>query len=229
MRFIASSHRVDQLAYRTKWLVLLVMVLFTLQLVSGVLMHHRGPGWTLTSITRYYAGDQANDHAGDAAAPDHSVEPTPVDEPSAPDDPFGGFGGDPMSPPGPTAPTAPAPPMIDEPARSIAVPRAFGTLLEIAHFHLVMMPLVVFVVAHVFAMCPWGRGRFGGAVAYLTFAGVFLDILSPFAVRYGGGGFAIAKLLGFGLLAGGLAIMLLSSIAALLWLLVMPKPESPRA
>jgi len=49
------------------------------------------------------------------------------------------------------------------------LPRSFGTLLEIAHFPLLAMPLAVFLSAHLFAMCPLGRRRWSGLIAAITF------------------------------------------------------------
>jgi hypothetical protein len=86
---------------------------------------------------------------------------------------------------------APAPP------RTIHVARSFGTLVEVAHLHLVAMPLVLFVVAHLFSMIAAGRGPAGGALCYAGFLCAALDILSPFAVRYGSAAFAPLKLIAF--------------------------------
>lgn len=105
---------------------------------------------------------------------------------------------------------APAPP------RTMHVPRSFGTLVEVAHLHLVAMPLVLFVVAHLFSMIAAGRGAFGGALCYAGFAGAALDILSPFAVRYLSSGFAPLKLAGFFLLEVCLLAMVVMTLIALI-------------
>lgn len=103
---------------------------------------------------------------------------------------------------------APAPP------RTMHVARSFGTLVEVAHLHLVAMPLVLFVVAHLFSMIAAGRGAIGGALCYLGFAGAALDILSPFAVRYLSAGFAPLKLAGFFLLEVCLVAMVVMTLIA---------------
>lgn len=80
-----------------------------------------------------------------------------------------------------------------EPGAPVAPPRvarSFGTLLEVAHFHLVAMPLMLFIVAHLFSMAPFGRARWAGAICYVGFACAFADILAPFAVRYVGDAWA---------------------------------------
>jgi hypothetical protein len=82
-------------------------------------------------------------------------------------------------------------------AAPVTVARSFGTLLEVAHFHLVAMPLLLLVVAHLFSMAPWGRSRWAGAVCYFGFACAFVDILAPFAVRYLSADFAPVKLVAF--------------------------------
>jgi hypothetical protein len=106
----------------------------------------------------------------------------------------------------PTA--APAPP------RTMHVARSFGTLVEVAHLHLVAMPLVLFVVAHLFSMIAAGRTAVGGALCYAGFAGAALDILSPFAVRYLSANFAALKLAGFFLLEFCLVVMVVLTLAA---------------
>jgi hypothetical protein len=98
--------------------------------------------------------------------------------------------------------------------RTMQVARSFGTLVEVAHLHLVAMPLVLFVVAHLFSMIVAGRSAFGGALCYLGFAGAALDILSPFAVRYLSAGFAPLKLAGFFLLEVCLVAMVVMTLIA---------------
>lgn len=103
---------------------------------------------------------------------------------------------------------APAPP------RTMHVARSFGTLVEVAHLHLVAMPLVLFVVAHLFSMIAAGRTALGGALCYAGFAGAALDITMPFAVRYLSAGFAPLKLVGFFLLETCLVAMVVMTLAA---------------
>lgn len=98
------------------------------------------------------------------------------------------------------------------PPRTMHVARSFGTLVEVAHLHLVAMPLVLFVIAHLFSMIPAGRGALGGALCYLGFAGAALDILSPFAIRYLSAGFAPFKLAGFFLLEASLVTMVVMTL-----------------
>jgi hypothetical protein len=102
------------------------------------------------------------------------------------------------------------------PPRTMQVARSFGSLVEVAHLHLVAMPLVLFVVAHLFSMIDAGRGPFGGALCYAGFAGAALDIGMPFAVRYASAGFAPLKLAGFLLLELCLVAMVVMTLVACL-------------
>jgi len=174
MRFFASSHRIDQLAPRTRALILALVAGLVLQLVTGVLLHDHGPGWTPQAIATYYRGS-----AEDARPAD------------------------------PTSAFAIGAPTSEPPATELHVPRSFGTLLEVAHFHLLAMPLAVFLSAHLFAMCPPGRRRWAGWLAAATFACAFADALLPFAVRYHAAFWAWGKLaafLGLVLGHGGMAL-----------------------
>ncbi len=150
------------------------------QAISGVVMHHLGPGWTPASVASYYRGDDqqplasGGDRFGLGASDDADANPP----------------------------------------RTLHVARSFGTLVEVAHLHLVAMPLVLFVVAHLFSMTPAGRGRVGGALCYAGFFGAFCDISAPFAVRYVSAAFAPCKLAGFLVLESCLLVMVLLTLAA---------------
>lgn len=175
MRFFASSHRLVQLAPRTRWLLLGLLAFLALQLCSGIAMHHAGPGWSGASVAAHYG-------APDLAAASPAT------------DPFGGLNGFGSAPPPPSAP----------PDRGLAA----SSIVETAHIHLAIMPLVVFTVAHVFAMTGLGRRRFSGLIAGVAYLGVLGDVGFPFLVREFGALWAWPKLLAFWLLVGGLAFML---------------------
>lgn len=163
IRFFASSHQLSQFAPRTRILCALFLLGILAQAVSGVLMHHLGPGWTPASVAAYYRGDEAGDPAV-----------------TTPGDRFGVVEDESAATPVPT--------------RTMHVARSFGTLVEVAHLHLVAMPLVLFVVAHLFSMTPLGRGAVGGALCYVGFACAAADIMAPFAVRYVSAGIAPVKI-----------------------------------
>lgn len=194
MRFFASSHRIDQLAPRTRWLLLGLLGFLALQIASGVAMHDAGPGWTSASIATHYGAELVDD--GELAAP------------PAMDDPFAA-----VAPP-------PPPPAVDLTSSS---------LMETAHIHLAIMPLVVFTIAHVFAMTGLGRRPGVGWLAGLTYLAVLGDIGIPFLVRSFGEAWAMPKLIAFLLLIGGMAFMLLWSAVVTLRSLLRPAGGAPTA
>lgn len=147
MRFFASSHQLHQLTPRTRILCALFLIGTMLQAVSGVLMHHRGPGWTPISVQEHYLGVQ---------------DPTDSDS---------------------SSPNLGA--------------KEFATLLDVAHMHLVAMPMLLFVVAHLFSMTPVGRARWAGALCYASFAFALVDIMAPFGVRFVSPSYAWPKLVAF--------------------------------
>lgn len=174
MRFLASSHQLHQLTPRTLLLLVLLLAGFALQGLTGVLMHHLGPGWTPSDIAAHYRGDEADA----PLAPDAAGELPPL-----------------------------------------RLGKSFAQLVETAHFHLLAMPLAVFVVAHLFSMAPWGRTRWAGALCVGTFACAFVDVAAPFLVKHVGAGWAWAKLAAFiGLEAGYLGMTLATLVGAALTL-----------
>jgi hypothetical protein len=61
--------------------------------------------------------------------------------------------------------------------------KTFQELLEVTHMHAFMMPVILLVLGHLFFLTDWPapRKRLIAAVAILT---MFLEILTPWAVRY---------------------------------------------
>lgn len=175
MRFLVAGQPLHRLGSRTRMLVLVLALGIALQLVSGLAMQHRGPGWTTTTIAAHYLG-------------------TPPD----------------------LAATVPAN-ALDAGTEVLGTPpRSFDALLEVAHMHLVWMPLLVFLAAHLFSMTPWGAGTWGAVLGYGTLAAALADIAAPFLVRYGGSAWAPAKLLAVVALALGELLMCAGVIAACL-------------
>lgn len=175
MRFFASSHQIHQLAPRSIVLLLLLLLGIAGQCVSGILLHHRGPGWTPASVATHYRG--------------RTVAPETLDD-AALAQALSGTAG-----------------TVDVPAKT------FEALLDVAHMHLVWMPLLVFLVAHLFAMIPAGSGRWGGILGYGTLLAALMDIATPFLVRYQGTPWAAAKLGAFIMLETGMLVM----IIGILW------------
>ncbi|HYE07764.1 MAG TPA: hypothetical protein VEL07_19755 [Planctomycetota bacterium] len=78
MRFFASSHRLDQLTPRTRILTTLLLLGMLGQALSGIAMHHLGPGWTPSSIATHYRGDEGEPTVADPLAPLVFHEPKPL-------------------------------------------------------------------------------------------------------------------------------------------------------
>ncbi len=143
-------------------------------------MHHRGAGWTPTSVREHYLGHQDPELAG-----------------------------------------------AGDEALTIGA-KEFATLLDVAHMHLVAMPMILFIVAHLFSMSPFGRTRWAGALCYLSFLFALADILSPFAIRYWSPAFAWPKLVAFiGLEASLLAMTVATLAAGLATFARRERPEEP--
>jgi hypothetical protein len=74
-------------------------------------------------------------------------------------------------------------------------PKSFHELAEITHFHLFTMPIVFLIIVHIFflTMAPrWLKIT----MAYMSFTGVGLDLLSPWLILYVSEVFALTLLLG---------------------------------
>jgi hypothetical protein len=86
-------------------------------------------------------------------------------------------------------------------------------MMEVSHFHLFSVPVVVLILAHLLYATPISvRARVW--LTALTYLGALLEIGGPWAVRYLAGGFAVLLLAGWILLALGItAIVLLSLVS----------------
>lgn|GEM_PF-293304 len=65
----------------------------------------------------------------------------------------------------------------------MAFPKEFPELLEVTHFHAYIEGIVLLVLAHLFAGVPLPRRWKLGVIA-LAFGSTFLDLSSPWLVRY---------------------------------------------
>src|SRR6266545_6460640 len=85
----------------------------------------------------------------------------------------------------------------------MSFPKQFWQLVEVSHFHLFSVPVVVLILSHLLSATPASvRARVGLTVA--TYTGALLEIGGPFAVRYLAGGFAYVLIVGWALLAAGM-------------------------
>jgi len=102
-----------------------------------------------------------------------------------------------------------------------AVPRTYGSMLEVAHAHFAMMAVVLLLVTHLSIFLPWPvRLRVGLVVA--TFAGAFTQEAGGWLVRFVNPAWAWTKIAGFLALEIGLGVL----IAGLGWHLAR-RPSRP--
>jgi hypothetical protein len=124
------------------------------------------------------------------------------------------------------APAAEAPaaaaagPAIDVPegeerARApIVVPVSYRKLLEVTHFHLFTMPVVLLIVGHLFLATGLGeRAKRGWLVA--ASASVVAHLATPWLVRYGGASWAPLHALTGGALALSMSVLTLYPVLAM--------------
>ncbi|MFL5400348.1 MAG: hypothetical protein ACJ79P_20825 [Myxococcales bacterium] len=96
----------------------------------------------------------------------------------------------------------------------MSFPKQFWQMMEVSHFHLFSVPVVVLILAHLLYATPISvRARVW--LTALTFLGALLEIGGPWAVRYVAGGFAVLLLAGWILLAVGIAAIVLVSLISM--------------
>jgi hypothetical protein len=96
----------------------------------------------------------------------------------------------------------------------MSFPKTFWQLVEVSHFHLFTIPIVVLVLSHLLYATP-ASARLRIFLTSLTFAGAFLDAVGPWAIRYLSAGFAYLLIVGWMLLAGGALVIVLLTLAAM--------------
>jgi hypothetical protein len=90
---------------------------------------------------------------------------------------------------------------------SFRSPRSYQGLLEVSHFHLFAIGMLLLVLTHLTLFLPLR----GGTKAWLLAVPFLSGVVSEGAgwlVRYGGTSFAIVKVAGFLLLQGSLAVLI---------------------
>ena len=92
-------------------------------------------------------------------------------------------------------------------------PRSYQGLLEVSHFHLFAMGMLLLVLTHLMLFVPL-RGSWKALLIALPFAAALLDEGAGWLVRYGGAGFAPLKVAGFLLLQGSLGALVVISLWA---------------
>ncbi len=90
-------------------------------------------------------------------------------------------------------------------------PRSYGGLLEVTHFHLFAMGMLLLVLTHLMLFIPV-RGSVKAWLISLPFLSGLISEGASWMVRYGGESFAIVKVAGFLLLQGSLLALILISL-----------------
>lgn len=96
----------------------------------------------------------------------------------------------------------------------MSFPRTFWQLLEVSHFHLFSVPVVILILSHLLFAAVESPGL-RVSLTCITFTGAVLEIGGPWAIRYLSGGFAYALLAGWILLGGGATVIVLVSLVAM--------------
>jgi len=98
----------------------------------------------------------------------------------------------------------------------MSFPKTFWQLTEVSHFHLFTIPVVALILSHLlYGTTASTRARIG--LTSVIYTGALLDVIGPWAVRYGSGTCAYLLLLGWVLLAVGLSATVVFTLLAM-WL-----------
>jgi hypothetical protein len=90
-------------------------------------------------------------------------------------------------------------------------PRSYQGLLEVSHFHLFAMGMLLLVLTHLMLFVPLGNGTKAWLIV-VPFFSAMLDEGAGWLVRYGSPHFAYAKIAGFLLLETSLAVLVVVSL-----------------
>jgi hypothetical protein len=154
-QFASGGFRLWNLSIEAKVLYSAFCVLILCGIVSSALYYGDLVGSGLGGVRRYYGGE--SDDA--AAAPAGGVEPSRA------------------------GPAIDMPPEVEARPQKIVVAVTYRKLLEVTHFHLFTMPVVLLIVGHLFfatALSPRAKLSWVGTAS----ATVFLHIGTPWLVRY---------------------------------------------
>jgi hypothetical protein len=90
-------------------------------------------------------------------------------------------------------------------------PRTYRGMVELAHFHLFAMGMLMMVLTHLALFVPVGI-RLKVALIVVPFVSAFLSEGAGWLVRFGGAGFAWTKIAGILLLQGSLAALVVIAV-----------------
>jgi hypothetical protein len=183
-QFASSGFRLWNLGREARVLYTAFCLLTMLGIASSALYYGDLVGAGTRGIARYYAG------AGEAAAPAAAAPGAPAA--------------------GPTIEV----PEDSEAGAPIVVAVSYRKLLEVTHFHLFTMPVVLLIVAHLFLATGLGeRAKLSWIVA--ASSSVAVHLATPWIVRYGGPRLAFLHAI------SGLALTLTMSVLTLYPVLAM--------
>jgi hypothetical protein len=92
-------------------------------------------------------------------------------------------------------------------------PRSYQGLLEVSHFHFFAMGMLLLVLTHLMLFVPLAN-RWKAWLVAVPFGAAILDEGASWLVRFAHPGFAYAKIAGFLLLQGSLALLIFVSLWA---------------
>ncbi len=96
----------------------------------------------------------------------------------------------------------------------MSFPKQFWQMVEVSHFHLFSVPIVVLILSHLVSSTAISvRARI--VLTVMTYLGAALELAGPWAVRYVAGSFAYALIAGWVLLAAGMSCMVVISLVAM--------------
>jgi hypothetical protein len=96
----------------------------------------------------------------------------------------------------------------------MSFPKSFWQLMEVSHFHLFTVPVVVLILSHLLFGTPFST-RVRIWLTAITFAGALLDAFGPWSVRYVAAGCAYLLIVGWMLLGGGSLLIVLLTLSSM--------------
>jgi hypothetical protein len=185
-QFASSGFRLWNLGLSAKTLYSCFCLLTFLGVVSSALYYGDLVGTGTNGIRRYYAGEGPKPAAADAPAP-------------------AAAGG---------GPKIEVPDEAEEGHQPIVVAVTYRKLLEVTHFHLFTMPVVLLIVGHLFIATGLGeRTKLAWLVA--ASASVTTHLATPWVVRYLGGGLALLHALTGGALTVTMSVLTLYPVISM--------------
>jgi hypothetical protein len=166
-QFASSGFRLWNLAVEAKVLYTAFCALILCGIVSSALYYGDLVGGGLAGVRNYYSGEEAPAAPGSAL-----VAPAPAPAPGVAEPAQVGGG-----------PAIDVPVDIESRRAPLVVAVTYRKLLEVTHFHLFTMPVVLLIVGHLFFATALGaRAKLGWISA--ASATVVLHIATPWLVRY---------------------------------------------